>query len=118
MKRKKKTSTDNFNIDDYQHHADWKLEEVGIDLCTMLYWLVDCLIVQGLTPEGTEKYIHTVVMGDPQSTIRVRSRPDKPGAVKVTYVVSLDKEPGFTCSITELPMLYGWVKKCRGNTDD
>ena len=116
-RKKRKTSTDKFDVDTYQHHDDWKLEEIGIDLCTMLYWLEHCLITCKMSPERTEDFILNHILHDPSSSIRIIPAPGKPGLIRVSYFVSLGKTPGFTCSITELPKLHAWVKQCRSKAD-
>ena len=112
-----KKAVKKFNIRKYVHHHKWCPEEVGIEQCTVLYWLVHGLIVHGWTVEETERFIIYDVMKNPQSTLTIEELSNLPGVIGVSYECDLDREPGFTCAIRDLPKLYYWVSKSRSKSN-
>ncbi len=106
-----------FNIEKYAKHHEWRAEEVGIEQCTLLYFLVQGLISYEWTVEETERFIIYDVMKNPQSTLTIEELSNLPGVIGVSYECDLDREPGFTCAIRDLPKLYYWVNKSRSKSD-
>ncbi len=101
----------------YARSHDWKEEEIGIDLPTLLYWLVDCLVVHKMSIRQTERYIHMYVLEDLWSTLSIVPCIGNPSVVSVTYYADLNRKPGFTCLIGELPLMKRWVDKSRRDSD-
>ena len=112
-----KKTVKEFDIEKYARYHKWCADEIGIEQCDVLYWLVQGLISYGWTVEETERFIIYEVMKDPQSTLTVKELSKLPGIIGVSYECDLDREPGFTCAITDLPKLYYWVKKSRSKSN-
>ncbi len=102
----------------YAKNHNWQEDEVGIDLPTLLHWLVMCLVVYKMGIKETERFLIIDVLEDEYSTLKLEPSVRVQGIVCVSYELELGKKPpGFTCAIAELPLMKRWLDKSRRDSD-